>query len=376
MRRALSMTWHGLAIVLAIVIVSLAILELHSFDIRFRHHGRAWQFACTEGVLRLGNAPQIKLEIERSEAARDVRNRINEAREMPIRQILRRETWRSQAYQVAMIKLNDLREIEADETLRAIEKENASRSPAITYAVSVFRLILIAITLLALWLAIQSFYWMRRLRRAGWTRRQLVTTGLASFSALLFLALAYLWIRTNYVTEDLKYLSRASHGAEYISTTTIAVSEGNFGIYHNEEAFLNPRFHGHFVQGSLSSLRDTRLSQMPGLRHESFWIPSRPSGGLPFWRQLRFSFISGSSSQTRFVAEPWSMPTTMWIGITVPIWPFMLPCAFFPIFWFLKSRRSIFAGANLCPGCGYDLRASPARCPECGMVRAAATRVT
>jgi len=127
------MTWHSLAIVLAIVIVSLAILELHSFDIHFRHHGQAWQFACTEGVFRLGNAPQVKLETERSEAARVARNRINEARELPIRQILRREVWRSQSYQVAMIELNELREVEADETLRAIEKENASRSPAIAY---------------------------------------------------------------------------------------------------------------------------------------------------------------------------------------------------------------------------------------------------
>ena len=372
MRRALRMSWHGLAITLAIVVVSLAILELRGFDLRFHHHGQAGQFTCTRGVLHLGNAPQMKLEAERSEAARDARNRINEARELPIRQILRREVWQSQAYQVAMIKLNELRQVEADETLRAIEKENASRSPATAYAIPVFRLILTAIALLAFWLAIQSFAWTRRLRHAGWTRRQVLSTACASFSALLFLALGYLWIRTCYVGEDLKYISRARQGAEYISTTTFGAAEGNFELYHNEEAFLNPKFHGHFVERSQNNLRDARLSQITGLRHVSFWFPSRQSGGLPFWRQLRFSFVSGSSSQTRFVAEPWSLPTTMWIGITVPIWPFMLPCAFFPIFWFLKTRRRIFAGTNRCPGCGYDLRASPERCPECGLVRAPA----
>jgi hypothetical protein len=51
----------------------------------------------------------------------------------------------------------------------------------------------------------------------------------------------------------------------------------------------------------------------------------------------------------------------------MPFWPLTLPPLLLPAAWLraaLRKRRRRTLG--LCPACGYDLRATPIRCPECG----------
>ncbi len=56
-------------------------------------------------------------------------------------------------------------------------------------------------------------------------------------------------------------------------------------------------------------------------------------------------------------------------GVTVPVWYFACAASVAPIFW-LRSlslhRKRVRTGICLC--CGYDLRATPDRCPECGTI--------
>jgi hypothetical protein len=56
--------------------------------------------------------------------------------------------------------------------------------------------------------------------------------------------------------------------------------------------------------------------------------------------------------------------------LIVPYWSLTLLTAILPAIWFRAAwrrrvRRRRDAG-GLCPACGYDLRATPGRCPECG----------
>jgi predicted amidophosphoribosyltransferase len=53
--------------------------------------------------------------------------------------------------------------------------------------------------------------------------------------------------------------------------------------------------------------------------------------------------------------------------VIVPDWVVMLPACVLPFWWIVgKGLRRKRRREGCCPACGYDLRATPDRCPECG----------
>jgi hypothetical protein len=44
----------------------------------------------------------------------------------------------------------------------------------------------------------------------------------------------------------------------------------------------------------------------------------------------------------------------------------LLPLAWLALHWVGARRRRAAVRRRICPDCGYDLRATPDRCPECG----------
>lgn len=56
--------------------------------------------------------------------------------------------------------------------------------------------------------------------------------------------------------------------------------------------------------------------------------------------------------------------------LLLPCWFIALPAGVSPAIWMFRTlRRRVSVGTNHCTRCGYDLRASPDRCPECGTAR-------
>jgi hypothetical protein len=75
--------------------------------------------------------------------------------------------------------------------------------------------------------------------------------------------------------------------------------------------------------------------------------------------------VNGVFQAERKVREELLVGHRVW----VPYWPIVAITGWWPALRFLAwLRRSRRMRSHLCPVCGYDLRASPERCPECGAV--------
>src|SRR5262249_54482619 len=88
-----------------------------------------------------------------------------------------------------------------------------------------------------------------------------------------------------------------------------------------------------------------------------------------FWHFAQFVVIIDASgggpsmgSTRSLVAGP--VPTNWYYAAVVPGWAVALLASVAPAIWLWRRVRRRPSG--ICPVCGYDLRASPQRCPECG----------
>jgi len=182
----------------------------------------------------------------------------------------------------------------------------------------------------------------------GW--RRCIFNGLAAISLVLCAATVALWVRSYLVIDavsQLRYFPPDSGAATQdfkpIATLQYTSIEANQG-----EAL---------VARSLLQVGFAR----PGL--DWHWTRRQPDISIvrePTWLgRLGFAWDSGHDLR----GSTWR--------IVVPIWTLAAATAVLPLYSVLslrRRRRHYRRNRGLCESCGYDLRATPDRCPECGTI--------
>jgi len=224
----------------------------------------------------------------------------------------------------------------------------------------------------------------RRLRRVGrWGTTRVVRSlvrriiaALAAAVAILFVASAAAWVTGRFLTA--RFTVVAQHGA---TTDGGSVGTSFAGLYvylyadrvtvsHRRlDGPLDPPWYTRsaVVQARTTSGRRSApdLTPVPG-------GPTLQFAGLTAtFRRDTQSIIPGVST-LRPGERPSPLPpvTTVTREFLIPYWLLLLVTATLPALWLrsaLRRRRGARRlAAGQCTHCGYDLRSSPDRCPECG----------
>ena len=197
---------------------------------------------------------------------------------------------------------------------------------------------------------------MRRLARHAFT-------ALAALSLLLCVAVCVLWVRS-YFAHDLLEYHVATPQHLLAREWTFVSNRGVIGVHRVRRSFETPEGMDYYLR------HDPHKSVLRRLLHSTHPSFARPPGENPYLHWLGFSWKSGREVK-RVPGERGSFALNYTL-VDVPCWlPALLLSAPLLHRAKIRLRRGAAKQAGRCPACGYDLRASPDRCPECGAAAAA-----
>jgi hypothetical protein len=198
-------------------------------------------------------------------------------------------------------------------------------------------------------------------RRIGWH----ISNGLAVLSLVLSVALVVLWVRSHYRSD---IAARVSH--DDTTLLIVGTAEGQLVVavvgpfLATGEADMYKPSGGLHISGYSSNppLPPAKVDQ--GLRDLGKHVPS-----CLHWQAAGFRWVA--SKRTNLPVDGGSIPIAAIHAIGLPLWLPVIIASALPVMRvraYRRSRRQRWRNEGKCGACGYDLRATPGRCPECGTV--------
>ena len=190
------------------------------------------------------------------------------------------------------------------------------------------------------------------------TKLRRLVVDIVSVVSLLLCALASaMWIRSYRVTEtwDLIRIPRTTTSCVIVFTDdacTLFSATGRCGIRIGAVTLGEPRYIG------LSLSDNMRVADYKAIMRPTAWNQIVLQGAVTQWERAGFGFASTGGKAIHDIQVSFC-----------PYWAIAFPAAIAP---FIRLGRLVRGRTRSRPGmcitCGYDLRATLERCPECGPV--------
>jgi hypothetical protein len=210
--------------------------------------------------------------------------------------------------------------------------------------------------------------------------RRWLFNGVAALSLPLCVASAFLWVRSLYHCDCVCYRLRTeiNYSVPPIPKHLFLISTGP----HVIDVSLGPSCgrwgtYSHVPYSGFTLSSDSREPTL-GLPAETEVLPGTGAtiGSLFFntwanhWQPAIHAFagFGWESSNDRVVANHLAAKASS-MRVSIPMWFLVAMFAILPFNGIRKMLRALSRSQHgLCTYCGYDLRATPDRCPECGTV--------
>jgi hypothetical protein len=203
-------------------------------------------------------------------------------------------------------------------------------------------------------------------------KRRLFTI-LSALSLLLFVAVCVLWARSYWFRYALSYYTPPPPSTT-LTTFMVEWNYGSIGIQYEvgereKQSVMELLLYGLFSPLIMTESESHWWDFGAPLGWACRWAQLGQGSGKPSWAPEPFGFWRRLGFEVRHERVPVNDTFRKRWFLAMPAWASCAPFTLLPSLWlFRQIRRRRRTDLHMCPQCGYDLRATPERCPECGEV--------